>query len=191
MLLAPSADSLVPMQAECVYNPRKLQPRGAAERQDFADLRAFLDDNPATGEDKVAEHEPKSCFEWGDSDGDSDFQVSKPYKLERRLGKQQQQTSGRNENDGKGHTFGNGGNSSMFEGRENNVNKNLATKKAVENVFDDAIWRRSYGNSPFAVTSLNCFSDENMLAAIRTKEQGSDYNTLAKNIGRLSCCWSC
>jgi hypothetical protein len=59
-------------RAACVYDPRKLEPRGAAERQDFSELRSFLDAHPARPEDRAQTYEPKSDFEWEDTDDDED-----------------------------------------------------------------------------------------------------------------------
>lgn len=69
---------MIPQQAPCVYNPRKLQPRGGAEREDFTHLREFLDAYRAKPEDETTTYEPRSQFEWEDDDDeeDSGFKVS-------------------------------------------------------------------------------------------------------------------
>ena len=65
----------MPQQAPCVYSPQKLQPRGAAERQDFSSLREFLDAHPARQEDKEESYEPRSDFDWV-SDEEENSKVS-------------------------------------------------------------------------------------------------------------------
>ena len=101
-----SNDNLVPVQASCAFNPSKLQPRGAAERQDFSALRDFLDANPTTHADKKEAaniYDPKSKFEW-DSD-DDDIKVKTPTFLlnPRHTRRRQRQAAGN------GVTISNGG----------------------------------------------------------------------------------
>ena len=86
---APSSESFVPQQAPApqVYNPRKLEPRGAAERADTTHIIDFLDGNRARPEDKVVSYEPKSFFEWDDDDEDSGSQVSDSNSLPQKLHK--------------------------------------------------------------------------------------------------------
>ena len=69
-MAGPSIDSSSPAQSfTSIFDPRKLQARGAAERESFSELRHFLDANPLRPEDRVLAYEPKSHFEWDGSDG--------------------------------------------------------------------------------------------------------------------------
>ena len=72
-ITAPSTDSLVLTQnLSSASYPCKLQPRGAAERKDFSDLRNFLTNNPSRPEDQQVVYEPRSSFDWEDgSHGES------------------------------------------------------------------------------------------------------------------------
>ena len=88
-MTAPSTDSLVLSPAPVVSRHRKLEPRGASEREDFTHLRAFLDANPAKPEDRAQLHEPKSHFDWEESDDESGFQARKKLQP-RRMPKHEQ-----------------------------------------------------------------------------------------------------
>jgi hypothetical protein len=102
-------------QAACVYDPRKLKPRGAAERQDFSELRSFLDAHPARPEDRAQTYEPKSDFEWEDTDDDED---DSKVRVNPRKHKQQHKYSTKDRGSG-------GGGSRGFEGVLGGVSSNV------------------------------------------------------------------
>lgn len=68
--LATSSESLPHAPAfSSALNFKKMQPRGATEREDHSALRAFFNSNPARLEDKAETHVPRSAFDWDDSSG--------------------------------------------------------------------------------------------------------------------------
>lgn len=80
-ILAPLTEDFVPVaKPRSDFPPRKLEPRGADERQDFSELQAFLGDHRSSQEERKEVYGPKSHFDWGDSDDEGvkhDMKVSK------------------------------------------------------------------------------------------------------------------
>ena len=71
---APVAESQIPTRplSNPIDFPKKLQPRGAAERQSYSDLREFLKLHRANPEDDHHTQVVKSTFDWDGDDGDED-----------------------------------------------------------------------------------------------------------------------
>ena len=129
-------ESVAPQPAPSVSKPSKLQARGGAEREDFTDLKEFLDAYPAEPEDKIQEYEPKSYFDWEDDEGDSNLKVSKPNT--KYLHKQRQAVA-----------------AAAAEGKENGIAKGKDIGDKVREIGGEDALQELWGSLDTAI-STNC-----------------------------------